>query len=901
MRSRVTQHLLKRGLQIGLVAALLVSAGEAFLGYQERLESLDRHYSSIGDYVAPPLVASLWSFDIEQTEVQLKGFVNMQDISAVRLDQEGHPPKNIGREITSETFERTFPLVHTEEGKQHKLGTLTLIKDMEQERASMMRKLLINFIGNTLVIVLVILIVLSAYHTLVRRRLEQVVTELSNTAPEDLRALAETGSEPIACGDEIDELATAIVKLKSAGGRALNTLDSRNKELEKLLAELADSRSLMQSVIDNVPVRVFWKDRNLNYLGCNPAFARDAGKQAPSELIGRDDFAMGWAAQAELYRADDRRVMESGEPRLGYEEPQLTPEGRTIWLRTSKVPMRNNTNEVVGVLGLYEDITERKLANERLQESEARFRELVESIPGFTYRCMLDADWTMEYFSPGFAELTGYAIDDFINNKVRSYASIIHPDDAASVDRIVREGVANHRPYELEYRIADAAGRTLWVGERGCGHFGKDGQTDYLIGVIFDITARKQNEFELEQHRHHLQDLIDEQTQDLRVAKEAAETASIAKSAFLANMSHEIRTPLNAITGMAHILRRSGLAPQQIDKVGKIEVAGTHLLEIINAILDLSKIEAGKFELEDAPVHIEALLGKIASMLAQKAGDKGVSFNIEITSPPHHLRGDPTRLQQALLNYAANAVKFTEQGYITLRAREVAQTGETVTLRFEVEDTGIGIAPEIIPRLFGAFEQADNSTTRKYGGTGLGLAITKKIAEIMGGAAGVTSSEGKGSTFWFTAVLRKAEHIAEDEPEALVEEAAQSLERDHAGKRILVAEDEPINREIAQMLLKDVGLEVDLAEDGREAEEMAGSGDYALILMDMQMPVQDGLEATRRIRQLPGLKDIPILAMTANAFADDKARCLESGMNDFISKPVTPEVLYTTLLRWMER
>lgn len=400
---------------------------------------------------------------------------------------------------------------------------------------------------------------------------------------------------------------------------------------------------------------------------------------------------------------------------------------------------------------------------------------------------------------------------------------------------------------------------------------------------------------------HHLENLVEERTTALSVAKETAETANIAKSAFLANMSHEIRTPLNAITGMAHILRRSGLTTEQTDKLDKIESAGSHLLRIINDVLDLSKIEAGKFALEDAPVHIEALLGNVASMLGQKARDKSLRINIETAALSHHLRGDPTRLQQALLNYAANAIKFTDRGHITLRVTQEAESDGTATLRFEVEDTGIGIAPEPQTRLFRAFEQADNSTTRQYGGTGLGLAITRKIAEVMGGTVGVTSTPGQGSTFWFTAVLRKTHETAMQAPRASIEAAEQAIQRDHAGKRILLAEDEPINRDIALMLLEDVGLAVDLAEDGQEALEKARSGSYAVILMDMQMPVLDGLDATRQIRQLPGHESTPILAMTANAFAENKDQCFDAGMDDFIAKPVKLEILYATLLKWFEQ
>ncbi|MEW6164678.1 MAG: ATP-binding protein [Pseudomonadota bacterium] len=427
----------------------------------------------------------------------------------------------------------------------------------------------------------------------------------------------------------------------------------------------------------------------------------------------------------------------------------------------------------------------------------------------------------------------------------------------------------------------------------------KHGTNVGSVVTFVDITEKMAIAAELDRHRHELEEMVEQRTRQLAIAKEAAEAASIAKSTFLANMSHEIRTPLNAITGMAHLIRRGGLSREQDERLDKLEGASSLLLNILDAILELSKIEAGKLVFEETDVKVHSLLANVVSILHGKAQAKHLRLALETGPLPEHLLGDPTRLQQALLNYAANAIKFTESGHVTLRAATLTEDDDSVLLRFEVADSGIGIAPEALARLFTAFEQADNSTTRKYGGTGLGLALTRKLAQHMGGDAGATSTPGVGSTFWFTARLKKGRTARAAPPAESPERADLLLKREHAGKRVLIAEDEPVNREITRVLIEDAGLEAIVAADGAEAVRLAAANDCALILMDMQMPNLDGLDATRSIRALPNHARVPILAMTANAFAEDKARCLAAGMDDFISKPARPDALYGMILKWL--
>ncbi|PKO90040.1 MAG: hypothetical protein CVU18_02180 [Betaproteobacteria bacterium HGW-Betaproteobacteria-12] len=579
-----------------------------------------------------------------------------------------------------------------------------------------------------------------------------------------------------------------------------------------------------------------------------------------------------------------------------------------VYLGDTRLPeelalLNQRFNEMISALGerenehaadhqaietLNNQLAERLAALEIAEQDLRRLSTAVEQSPASIV--ITDINARITYVNLAFCVTSGYFPDEVIGEN----------------PRILQSGNTPPATYQAMWQTLTAG--EIWRGElvnrrKDGSHYieratispvrGSDGTTSQYVAVKEDISDQRRIEEELAAHRQHLQQLVDQRTGELAQATAAAESANLAKSAFLANMSHEIRTPMNAIIGLNYLLLKSPLEPAQRDKLLKVTSASEHLLQVINDILDLSKIESGKLELENQTFDPREVLQAAAAVIRDQALGKGLLVGVDGGKLPALAIGDAKRLRQVLINFAGNALKFTRAGSIHLSGELLANDGENVTCRFVVSDTGLGIRPEDVPRLFKPFEQLDASTTRQYGGTGLGLAIARHLAHLMDGEVGVDSTPGQGSSFWITARLKAAglppENAAGSSP---------ALSQRLFG-RVLLVEDEPLNREIGCDLLAATGLEVATADDGFAAIARFQEGGFDLILMDIQMPGLDGLDATRRIRALPGGAAIPIVALTANAYSEDRQRCLAAGMNDFLAKPVDPEALYTILGKYL--
>lgn len=777
-------------------------------------------------------------------------------------------------------------------------------------------------------------------------------------------------------------------------------VSERTAQLDQAETALRELSALSQSLIDSLPLKVFRKDLEGRFVLANQRFCEELGRPL-DEVVGKTDFDFFPAELAEKYRADDQRVVATGEP-LELIEEHETPAGEKIYVQVMKAPVRDAEGRIIGTQGMFWDVTDRVRADER-------FRRLVNAnLLGIV---------TTDFSGPiidanrAFLEMLGYSEQDLQDGRI-VWDRITPPEyrqrDAAAIEQLRRTGRCE--PYEREFLRADGSRVPVLIGFTSA-----EEKPDTFICFALDITERKRAEVQL------------------RAAKEAADAANRAKSQFLANISHEIRTPLNAIIGMTELVLNTPLDDEQREYLSLVAQSGENLLAIINDILDFSKMEAGKLRLEQTEFDVRECVGEVLKALATSAYDKGLELLSDVKNEvPAWLRGDPVRLRQVLVNLVSNAIKFTEEGEVVVSVALVARDRDRVTLQFAVRDTGIGIPPELHQKVFSAFEQVDKSSTRRFRGTGLGLAIASSLVELMGGRMWLESEPGRGSTFYFSVPLEVVEPAAparplepvrglrmlvvddhatsrqtlidmltqwEARPEAVGSAAdALALLRDaqKAGDpfrvllidaslrdsdgfrlaqqvlddpqlrecrcilmlpsgertggiarceklgipayllkpisqselleaiyltlgmaglrpakltripamdqkplRILLVEDSLVNQKLAIGLLRHFGHQVTVANDGKEGVARYQSEDFDLVLMDVQMPNMDGLEATRKIRALEKKtgRHVPIIAMTAHAMQGDREQCLAAGMDDYLAKPIRAQQLYDAICR----
>ena len=674
--------------------------------------------------------------------------------------------------------------------------------------------------------------------------------------------------------------------------RQQEALDQQIREKEE-----ASLRALLtlQRFIDHIPGTAYVKDADSRTLMANRGFQTLLGID-PDDMIGKTSQELFPGEFGEKIAADDRKVLEDGSTVVIEEKFN----GRDY--ESTKFVIDDGTGKrQLG--GMTMDITQRKQAerelesqlndlrelNQKLATAEEGLRRLstaVEQSPASIV--ITDLNARIVFVNEAFTQASGYTAEEAIGQNPNILQS---GETAPETYRDMWPTLLSGKVWRGEFVNQRKDGSRYLELATISPVRDNNGQVTHYVAAKEDITERRQNEAELHAHRLHLEKLVDQRTSELAAAKEKADSANRAKSEFLANMSHEIRTPMNAIIGLNYLLRQSALQPDQLEKLIKVSAAAEHLLQIINDILDLSKIEAGKVLLESHAFSPAEVLQNIAAMIRDRAASKGLNLHIDTGNLPERAVGDITRLRQVLLNFAGNAIKFTESGSISISGELLATDGKKLTCCFSVSDTGIGIRREDTARLFNAFEQLDSSTTRRFGGTGLGLAIARHLAELMGGEVGVESSPGVGSRFWITARLG----AAEDEMEA----APENWQQGQLKGRVLIVEDERINRDIAAELLTSVGLEVVTAENGLLAVDRYKQSNFDLILMDVQMPELNGLDATRQIRALANGAAIPIIALTANAFNADRERCIDAGMTDFLAKPVYPDALYVLLAKYL--
>lgn len=646
-------------------------------------------------------------------------------------------------------------------------------------------------------------------------------------------------------------------------------------EVKETEIALLRSESKFRILADNAPVGIFQTDDHGFCTYVNKIWCEIAGIKA------EDVYGSGWTST--IHEEDKEKVIETWNNFIEKESHQFNIEFRFVnpvlgtRVVNGKATRVKTSGERSGFIGTLTDVTELKEAQLKLIESEKRYRLISEMSQDII--SVFDLQNNFEYVSPASKKILGYEPEELIG---KPGSSLVHPDDVEKLERptdIAQKGLDNSN-YSTHFRLRRKDGSYVWIESLPNIIYDATGKVKAIQTISRDITERKIAELELKSE------------------KEKAEDATHAKSQFLSMMSHEIRTPMNAIIGLSNLLLQESPRKDQLESLELLKFSGENLLTIINDILDFNKIEAGKIELENIDFNLYELLTKTIQMLDNRASEKGIKLFLTYKENlPHIFKGDPVRINQIIINLVGNAIKFTEHGYVELKVEGTAQGSGQHQLTFSVKDTGIGIEPEKVKLVFESFSQANSDTTRKFGGTGLGLSITKRLLNLMHSAIEVKSVPGYGSTFSFQLILKHGETKALENHVV----SKQSINFTNQDIHVLLVEDNRVNQVVAINFLKRWGMKADIANNGKEAFNLVQSKKYQIVLMDLQMPEMDGYEATRSIRALDDnyFKEIPILALTASAMIDVKFKVLQTGMNDFITKPFQPEELQTKLARYL--
>jgi PAS domain S-box-containing protein len=635
------------------------------------------------------------------------------------------------------------------------------------------------------------------------------------------------------------------------------------RESEALYRLLAENSTDMIVRTDLAGIRRYLSPASREILG-----------YAPEELVGTMLIDFVHPDDRETVAQDLAQILTGAIERQTAVYRVRHKNGAWTWSETRRRLVRGDDGKPLEVVAVVRDVSDRKAAEEALQRSEERYRLLADNSSDIIV--LKPSFGGQRYISPAVRTVLGYEPEAFLS---RPTADIIHPDDRARVEAIYNSVGPNSPEATSVHRLRHRDGHYIWVEVVFKWMVGPAGEPA-IIATNRDVTERER------------------QAEELRSAKDAAEQASEAKTQFLATISHEIRTPLNGITGFTDlILDRTDLDPVLRRQVELIRTSSSALLTVINDVLDFSKVEAGAVELHPEPFWPKAMMDNCASIVRELAAKKGLALHVQVGDVlPNRVLGDEPRLRQILLNLLNNAIKFTPAGMVELRLRHESISSTEDRLHFAIRDTGIGIPRTQQARLFERFSQVDSAANRQYAGTGLGLAISKQLVQLMGGSIGVDTEPGVGSTFWFSITVPR---VAEAAVTACPPKAAPPLSRRSAC--ILVAEDVEINQEIARAILERAGYAVDVVSDGAEAIKALNQTPYDLVLMDVQMPVVDGLQATRHIRasEAPGRR-LPIIALTANVYSEQVAGCKAAGMDDHIGKPFQPIELLQTVDRWLQ-